>query len=75
LAEYVLFQERPKDARITWLKEIINSALKNVTNDPQRRLAAVGVLDQVAWCALLASDTMRIIEVWIDELRQAHERE
>ncbi len=75
LAEYVLFQERPKDARITWLKEIINSALKNVTNDSQRRLAAVGVLDQVAWCALLTSDTMRIIEVWIDELRQAHERE
>jgi hypothetical protein len=73
LAEYVIYQERPKDTQITWLSEMINAALQNPTTETHRKLAALGVMNQVAWCALLTSNTMKMIEGSIDELRQEHE--
>lgn len=75
LAEYVIYQEMPKEARIQWLSEVINFALHSPTKGSYRELAAIGVIRQVAWCALLIPDTMRIIEALIDEIKQRYETE
>lgn len=70
LAEYVVFQEHPKDSRVPLLKEALNAALQSLTKESYRKLAALAVINQVAWCALLTSDTVQMIEVSIDQLSQ-----
>src|SRR5215213_8986802 len=70
VAEYVVFQESPQEARITWLRDSINAALGSVTDDAYRKMAAIGMINQVAWCALLTSDTTQMLEVWIDSFKE-----
>jgi hypothetical protein len=70
LAEYVVFQERPRDARVVWLKEAINSALCSC-RDPSRTIMAVGgLINQVAWCALLEPDTLKVIDDAVEKVQQ-----
>lgn len=70
LAEYVVFQESPQEARVTWLRDSINAALGSLSDDSQRKMAAIGMLNRVAWCALLTADTAEMLEVWIDSFQQ-----
>ena len=60
LAEYVVFQEHPKDARVVWLKMVINAALRSPGETAD--LATMGFINQVSWCALLDPDTRKTIE-------------
>lgn len=71
LAEYVVFQERPKDARVTWLKEALNSALRSCRDTSRTAMAVAGLINQVAWCALLEPHTMKAIEDAVEKLRQS----
>jgi len=60
LAEYAVFQEYPKEARVVWLKRLINAALRSPGDTAA--LATVGFINQVSWCALLEPDTKKAIE-------------
>jgi hypothetical protein len=60
LAEYVVFQEYPKDARVAWLKARINAALRSPGDTVY--LATAGLINRVSWCALLEPDTRKAIE-------------
>ena len=55
LAEYVVFQERPNEARAAWLKGLINSVLRSPGDDTRTAMAHVGLMNRVPWCLLLAS--------------------
>lgn len=68
LAEYIVFQERPKEARVAWLKEAINSALCSCSANSRIALAAGGLINQVAWGALLKPETRGAIEDAIEKL-------
>jgi len=68
LAEYVVFQERPQDARVTWLKGTINSALQSCSDESRKAMAGAGLINQVAWCALLEPSTRKAIEDAIERL-------
>lgn len=60
LAEYVVFQEYPREARVAWLKARINAALRAPSD--KLVLATAGFINQVSWCALLEPDTRKAIE-------------
>jgi len=62
LAEYVVYKERPSNARVTWLKELVNSSISLCENDEQMAVAVGGFLNKVAWCALLDQETKKTIE-------------
>jgi hypothetical protein len=68
LAEYVLYQERPRDARLHWLKELINSSLGSCKDSSRMAMAAVGFINQVAWCSLLEPKTVEMIERTAEKL-------
>lgn len=70
LAEYVVFQESPKDARIEWLKDMINSALKAPKDKSLTAMAAAGLINQVAWCSLLEADTLNAVETEVEGLQR-----
>ena len=59
LAEYVVFQERPSEARVDWLKENLNEALCAAPqgDDDPRALALIGMVNNVPWCPLLEENT------------------
>ncbi len=60
LAEYVVFQEHPKDAKVVWLKRVINAALRSPGENVA--LATIGFINQASWCALLEPDTRIALE-------------
>jgi hypothetical protein len=63
LVEYVVYQEYPPgNANVSWLSQAINSALRSCADDERIALAGMGLVNQVAWCALLESDTRGRIE-------------
>jgi hypothetical protein len=62
LAEYVVFKERPTEARVAWLKRLINSALRACHDDSLVAAAELGLVNEVAWCALLDADTISAID-------------
>ena len=71
LAEYVVYKELPQKARITWLKELINSSLRSCKDDSKIAMATVGLINQVAWCSLLEPETMKIIERAMEKLQKS----
>lgn len=73
LAEYVVFQERPKDARVAWLKKAINSSLRSCRETSRTAMAAAGLINQVAWCALLEPDTLKVVEDAVEKIQQGSE--
>jgi len=64
LAEYVVYQEIPGDARISWLKKLINEAFRMEldSEDFPIKAAIVGVINQVSWCDLLDPEIKKKIE-------------
>ena len=60
LAEYLVFQEHPKEAKVAWLRRVINAALRSPGETAD--LATMGFINQVSWCALLDPDTRKTIE-------------
>jgi|GEM_PF-5369153 len=75
LAEYVVFKENPADTQVTWLRNSINTALAGLSDDSYRRMATMGMLNGVAWCALLTADTAEMIEIWSDSFKHEDEAE
>jgi len=62
LAEYVMLQERPNEARTGWLTDRINVALRSCHDDSLMAAAALALMNRVAWCGLLEPSTLRVIE-------------
>jgi hypothetical protein len=62
LAEYVVYQEQPLHARVTWLKNLINSSLSANPNNPLITAAILALEKQVAWCSLLEPATIDLLE-------------
>ena len=75
LAEYVVFTESPQEAQLPWLRDIVNSALENLSNDSHRKMATIGMRNHVAWCALLTADTAEMMEIWSDSFQHEDEAE
>lgn len=70
LIEYVVYQERPKEANISWLSEIINDVLRKThpSEDSPVAMASMAVINRVAWYSLLDSDIKNEIEKNASEL-------
>lgn len=66
LAEYVVYKERPLEAKVSWLKKLINDAFQMVPSSEESsaymELAPMGMINQVAWCNLLDPDIRSAIE-------------
>ena len=64
LAEYVVFKEKPQEAKEQWLKKAINDALRvpPASDESPRTFAPIGIINQVAWCNLLDADIENILE-------------
>ncbi len=75
VAEYAVFKEHAIDTQRTWLSNSINTALESLTDDSYRRMATIGMLNHVAWCALLNADTATMIELWTDSFKREEESE
>ena len=73
LAEYVLFQERPSDARVAWLKGQVNMALRSCNDGTWLGMAAFGLDNQVPWCSLLEPGVRGPIEDSVKGLNQHRE--
>jgi hypothetical protein len=63
LAEYVVYQERPREARTFWLKKLINDSLRRVefSEESVRTMAIMAVKNSVAWCDLINHDVKKIL--------------
>lgn len=59
LAEYAVLQERPGEAKRSWLSSAVNRALRNARDQHILTLAHVGLVNQVDWCDLLEPDTQQ----------------
>jgi hypothetical protein len=69
LVEYVVYQEYPPgNTDVSWVRQAINSALRSCADHQWITLAAGGLINQVAWCDLLESDTRQRIERAMREL-------
>ena len=67
LAEYVVYKEQPKQARISWLKTLINNAFRTPKIPdglpPERVSYFLGsIVNHVAWHDLLDADVMKTID-------------
>jgi hypothetical protein len=69
LVEYIVYQERPGEARTSWLKEEINSAL--MLRGPHLRFAVLAVVNQVLWTNWLDADTRSHINRAVAEMEGA----
>lgn len=64
LAEYVVYQERDRDAKVSWLRKLINDVLRMAPTSAEspRSMAPRGIINQVAWCDLLDPDVKMTLE-------------
>ncbi len=58
LAEYVVYQERAGDAKVSWLRKLINDVLRMAPTSAEspRSMAPMGIINHVAWCDILDPD-------------------
>lgn len=61
LAEYVVLQERPVDAKRAWLCVAINRALRRNLDENLLMLAHIGLDNRVLWCELLEDDVRDLL--------------
>lgn len=75
LAEYVIYQEEPAQANVSWLTKIISASLRvpSLSQDSSRRMASLAMMKSVAWCNLLEADVKYSIEREVKDLRQVLE--
>lgn len=73
LVEYVVYQERPEEANILWLSEIINDVLRKPysSEDSPRAMTSMAVTNRVAWYLLLDSDVKNKIDKETEEFVNA----
>lgn len=69
LAEYIVHQERPGEARLPWLKEAINRSL-SVATGRYAGFAALGVAGHVRWSGWLGEKAMAVIKTAAAELER-----
>lgn len=66
LTEYVVYKERPLEAKVPWLKKLINDTLQMTHSSEESStymdMVPMGMLNQVAWCNLLDPDIKSAIE-------------
>jgi hypothetical protein len=60
LAEYIVYQERPNEARTSWLKKEINNAL--MLRGAHLQFAVIAIANQVLWAHWLDAGTKRNID-------------
>lgn len=60
LAEYVVYQERPGEARLAWLREVINRSL--YVPGPHTRFAIFGLMNHVTWSDWLGEKARTVID-------------
>jgi len=70
LAEYIVWQECPSEARVGWLRESINEALRQepVSEDSPRAWASHAFFNSVAWCELLDPDVHNQLSLEVSDL-------
>jgi len=63
LAEYVVYQERPREARTFWLKVLINDSLRKIESfeESMKIMVAMTMKNNVTWCNLINSDVKEIL--------------
>ena len=73
LAEYVVYQETPSKARVSWLTQVISASLRlpAFSKNSPRTMASLAMIKNVAWCNLLEHDVRGLIEQEMAELRNA----
>lgn len=73
LAEYVVYQDEPQAANATWLTQIISAALRipPPSKDSPRAMAALAMIKDVSWGALLEADVRYSIEKEAEQIRKA----
>lgn len=60
LVEYVVYQERPGEAKLAWLTEVINRSLS--VPGPHTRFAIFGLMNRVTWSNWLGEKARTVIE-------------
>ncbi len=70
LAEYIVWQECPSEARMVWLRESINQALRKqlASEDSPRTWASNAFINSAAWCELLDPDVHNQLSVEASDL-------
>jgi len=73
LAEYIVYQDVPQSAQVSWLAQVINAALRlpALSKDSPRVMASLAMIKNVAWCDLLETDVRRTIEAEAEHVRDA----
>jgi hypothetical protein len=67
LAEYVVAQEKPRQARLAWLKSVVNRAAMGIS-DQHLLLAEGGLRNNAFWSSLLDENTHKELCSRIDRL-------
>ncbi len=65
LAEYAVYQEKPEDAELKWLKEMVNKAFSSdefKSSKTHRITAMMGLQRNAPWCELLDPDVREFLE-------------
>jgi len=68
LAECVVFWERPRDARLSWLTAKINKALLTAPDNTYLLMAAHGIMNGASWAQLLEPNTMQKIRKAVEDV-------
>jgi hypothetical protein len=73
LAEYIVYQDLPQSAQVSWLAQVINAALRlpALSKDSPRTMAPLAMIKNVAWCDLLEAYVRRTIEKEAEQVREA----
>ena len=69
LAEYMVWQEKPSEAREQWLRKLINDAAMSLKPGDLIDLGALAASGNLAWARLLDRETIAAITKALDEHR------
>lgn len=67
LAEYIVYQEQPEDARKSWLRKVINKAILAPENSHASGMAYSGLANNVSWCNLLNDESIDALRRQIND--------
>lgn len=72
LCEYVVYQERPSEARVSWLRQTLDRAARSLQSDDQLSVAYLAGVNECPWIEILsppAKKTLdRRIEIYLERM-------
>lgn len=71
LAEYVIYQEDPAQANVSWLTKILSASLRPSihSQDSSRTMLSLAMMKNLLWCSLLEADIKYLLERQVKDLR------